>query len=419
MIKRVNPGNYLGVIVIPASKSDGQRALLAAALAKGNSKISQLGSSKDELTMLCCIEKLGAKTGMLDGVLDVQGIASFPSELSLHCGESGLALRLLTALCAIHSGRYILNGEGSLLNRSMDFYHTLFLRQKLHYSFSQNNTLPIMLEGKLSGGKISVDGSQSSQYISGLLMALPLLAEDSILEVTNAVSTPYIKMTLNTLGVFGIEIQQDENKYLIRGNQSYQPVKYEVEGDWSSASYWLVASALGQSVSVKGLSMDSLQADKAILNAFELANCKVLDTLNGIRIDGSQRHSFHFDASDCPDLFPALVTLASLTPGISIISGVIRLKNKESDRGKVLQSEFGKLGVQILIIGNDMQIHGKAFVSGGKVSAQHDHRIAMCFGILGMNTFAGIEIDEAEAVAKSYPSFWEDLERCKQVQTKN
>jgi 3-phosphoshikimate 1-carboxyvinyltransferase len=409
MLQQVQPGNYSRTIQIPASKSDGQRALLAAALAKGTSYIHHLGKSKDELAMLRCIEQLGTKTSWKGEVLKIEGLSTFPSEIALNCGESGLASRLLIAVCAMYPGNFSISGEGSLLQRSMDFYVDLFNEQQLTFTFSENNTLPLQVSGGIKAGEIVVDGSQSSQYISGLLMGLPLLASDSVLVVENGVSLPYIQMTINTLISFGIVIKQVENRYYIQGNQTYQPITYTVEGDWSSASYWLVASALGQDIQVKGLSFESLQADKALLEVFNIANCTVVQSENCFQMHGNERKSFEFDATHCPDLFPALATFASLIPGISNIKGVHRLQNKESDRGKVLQTEFKKLGVRIELDEDIMHIYGQPSISGGTINAHNDHRIAMCFGVLGMFTKTPIIIDGAEAVIKSYPSFWEEL----------
>jgi 3-phosphoshikimate 1-carboxyvinyltransferase len=409
MIQTVFPSNYKGCIQIPSSKSDGQRALLAAALVNGTSYIHNLGKSKDELAMLRCIVQLGAQVTWKGEVLEVEGIKTFPASLLLDCGESGLSSRLLIAICAMHSGNYTIMGEGSLLSRSMDFYTILFSNQNLSYHFAANHSLPVQFQGGIQAGEIYVDGSQSSQYISGLLMGLPLLKEDSILIVENSVSLPYIQMTINTLDLFGVSIEQEGNRYLIKGNQVYKATNYHVVGDWSSASYWLVASALGQEITVKGLSTKSLQADVAILDAFEKANCLIINDANGIQIVGTNRQAFEFDATNCPDLFPALATFAACTPGVTVLKGVNRLQNKESDRGKVLQSEFKKLGVRIDLEEDEMRIFGQSLIKGGKIHSNNDHRIAMCFGILGMFSETPIEIEGAEVVAKSYPDFWEDF----------
>jgi len=409
MLQQVYPGKYNLNIQVPASKSDGQRALLAAALSKGKSFIHQLGNSTDELAMLRCIEQLGAKTSWNEEVLEVEGLSTFPNEIALNCGESGLTSRLLIAVCAMYPGNFSISGEGSLLQRSMGFYVELFNEQQLTFTFSENNTLPLQVRGGIEAGEIVVDGSQSSQYISGLLMGLPLLASDSVLVVENGVSLPYIQMTINTLMSFGIVIKQVENSYYVQGNQTYRPTTYTVEGDWSSASYWLVASALGQNITINGLSLNSLQADKALLEVFKTANCTIIPTENSIQIHGNERKAFIFDATNCPDLFPALVTFAAFTPGISIIKGVHRLQNKESDRGKVLQAEFKKLGLSIEIEGDIMRVYGQSSISGGVINANNDHRIAMCFGILGMFTESSVLIEGAESVAKSYPNFWDEL----------
>jgi 3-phosphoshikimate 1-carboxyvinyltransferase len=342
-------------------------------------------------------------------VLEIEGLSTFPNELALNCGESGLTSRLLIAVCAMYPGNFSISGEGSLSQRSMNFFVYLFNEQQLTFTFSENNTLPLQVRGGIQAGEIVVDGSQSSQYISGLLMGLPLLASDTVLVVENGVSLPYIQMTLNTLTSFGILVQQVENRYYIQGNQAYRPATYTVEGDWSSASYWFVASALGQDIQVSGLSFQSLQADKALLEVFNIANCTVVQSENGFQIHGNERKAFVFDATHCPDLFPALAVFAALTPGISTIKGVHRLQNKESNRGKVLQTEFEKLGVRIDLNDDVMHIHGQSSISGGTIDTHNDHRIAMCFGVLGMFTTTPITIDGAEAVIKSYPRFWEEL----------
>jgi 3-phosphoshikimate 1-carboxyvinyltransferase len=219
-------------------------------------------------------------------------------------------------------------------------------------------------------------------------------------------------MTLNTLTQFGIEIQhQNFEQFIIAGKQKYLPTNYEIEGDWSAASYWLVASALGQNIQISGLSLTSLQADKAILKAFEAANCTIVFDENQISIEGNERKSFQFDATHCPDLFPALTTFAALCDGRSDIKGISRLKHKESDRGEVLKSEFEKLGVNIVLNEQDdtMHIYGKNSIEGGKVNSHNDHRIAMCLAIAGMFADNIVEIDEAESVEKSYLNFWEDF----------
>lgn len=412
MKKTVSPGKYAGTIHIPSSKSDTQRAVLAAALCEGTSQLSNIGNSHDEVAMLQAVQKLGAKVIRTESKnIEIIGIQKFPTEAIINMHESGLGFRLIANLCAAHPGSFEITGTGSLSKRPMHFFEEI-LPQFGAKVKSQNGYIPIEIEGPMHGSEISLDGSLSSQYLSGLLMALPLLETESRLSVENLKSIPYIQMTLNTLTQFGIEIQhQNFEEFVIAGKQKYLPTNYEIEGDWSAASYWLVASALGQEIQVSGLSLTSLQADKAILKAFEAANCTVVFGENQISIEGNERKSFQFDATHCPDLFPALTTFAALCDGRTDIKGISRLKHKESDRGEVLKSEFEKLGVNIVLNEQDdmMHIYGKNSIEGGKVRSHNDHRIAMCLAIAGMFSETEIEIDEAEAVEKSYLDFWGDF----------
>lgn len=412
MNKIIQPGKRFGIIAIPSSKSDGQRAVLAAALAVGKSTLVNVGKSNDEVAMLNAVKMLGASIEQLDKTtIQITGIEQFPAEAEINMGESGLGIRLMTSVCAAHKGVFMIYGKGSLETRPLTFFDET-LPQFGAGIQSNNGFIPLEIEGPMKGSDVKMDGSQSSQYISGMLLALPLLNEDSRLEVQNLNSIPYVQMTLNTLQKFGIEIlHQDYKDFIIKGKQKYVPTKYIVESDWSSASYWLVASALGMNIQLTGLSMTSLQADKQIIDAFEAANSVVTFQEDKIRIDGRKRKPFQFDATHCPDLFPALATFATLCDGISVIKGVNRLAHKESNRGVVLQEEFANIGVTIILDGDDMYIHGKTSIEGGKVSSHNDHRIAMCFAIAALFADEEIEISGAEAVAKSYPQFWDHLER--------
>ncbi len=412
MKKIIQPGKRKGAIAIPASKSDGQRAVLAAGLAEGKSRLVNIGESHDELAMLSTIQKLGAKVEYLNSnLIEVEGISEFPKEAEINVGESGLGVRLITSVCAAHEGIYMIYGKGSLEKRPLLFFEETLPKFGVKVQ-SNGGLIPLEIEGPMKGAEIDMDGSQSSQYLSGLLMALPLIKDESRLHVSNLNSLPYVQMTLNTLRKFGIEIlHQNFEEYLIRGNQHYIPTTYTIESDWSSASFWLVASALGMNIELTGLSMTSLQADKQILEAFEAANCVLRYEENRLRMDGRNRKPFQFDATHCPDLFPALVTLACLCDGRSDIKGVNRLKHKESDRGLVLQEEFANIGVIIVLDDDTMHIHGKTSIEGGKVSSHNDHRIAMCFAIAALFADDEIEIQGAEAVAKSYPQFWDHLEQ--------
>lgn len=407
----IKPGKRSGVIQIPASKSDSQRAILAAGLAKGESILKNIGDSSDEQAMLESIQKLGAKViSNSDQTHSITGIQQFPENAEIDIRESGLGCRLITSVAAAHNGEFTIIGHGSILKRPMTFFEEILPKIGAKVS-STNGYLPLKINGPITGGSIQFKGNDSSQYLSGLLMGLPLTKEDTYIEVTELNSLPYVEMTLHTLEQFGIIIQQKNfENFIIGGKQKYISCNYTIESDWSSASYWLVASALGMDIELTGLTFASYQADKMIMKAFEAANCIVEFHEKKMKVDGSKRTAFKFDATNCPDLFPALATFAALTEGKSEIKGVHRLEHKESNRGLVLQQEFEKLGVNIVLDDDTMHIYGKSQIEGGKTNSNNDHRIAMCLAIAGLFSESEIEIEGAEAVNKSYPDFWKHLE---------
>lgn len=417
MIKTIVPGFCTGELTVPPSKSDAQRAILCASLCHGRSVLNNIGRSADVQGMLDAVEKMGSEVLVTnDQIVHISGQLKNTSTKRFSVGESGLAFRLLCAVLALREEEVMITGEGTLLTRKMEFLSRFFPAMGVQVRLYEHQFPPVTIKGPLLPGSYSLDGRESSQYISGLLMALPLLKQSSELRVKNMVSFPYIQMTLKTLRRFGVEIDFDgKERFQITGNQVYKPTQYKVEGDWSAASYWIVAAALGTKLSIKGLTKDSMQADQALLGFLSNGNCTFVWDVNGLQLDGSSRIPLMADATDCPDLFPALVAYASLTPGISQITGVHRLHGKESNRGEVLKTEFKKLGVRIELMGDQMFVHGLPNLVGGVEVVSHgDHRIAMCLAIAGLFCQNPIQIHGAEAVAKSYPEFWQHLEaiRC-------
>lgn len=406
----IRPRLISGTIQIPASKSDSQRAILCAALAEGTSILTGVGESDDEQAMLHAVVEMGAKVSAIsDSKIKITGITNLPENLELSAGESGLGLRLLTCVASSFDRKITLNGRGSLLSRPMNFFDAV-LPEFGSVVSTNNGFLPIEVEGPLEGTDLEVDGSLSSQFISGLLMALPRSKQSSSLTVVDMKSGPYIQMTMSTLKQFGVVIENENNVFRIAGNQSYQATGYQVESDWSSASCWLVAAAIGHSISVSGLNMRSLQADKALLGALMYAGCKITFEEQQIQVDGSEIRPFEFDATDCPDLFPALVVLAAKCNGITKIRGVKRLIHKESNRGVTLRSEFAKMGLRIDLEDDFMLIHGTGKLNGAEVDSHHDHRIAMCLGIAGSMATGETILTNSESVAKSYPDFWKHFD---------
>jgi 3-phosphoshikimate 1-carboxyvinyltransferase len=269
--------------------------------------------------------------------------------------------------------------------------------------------LPLTIKGPLSGGKCEIDGSVSSQLLTGLLMALPLANGDSEIKVKNLKSIPYIDMTIQILESFGIRVyNEDYQLFKIPGNQKYIPASFEVEGDWSGGAFLLVAGAVNGQLTVQGLRKDSLQSDKAILDALESAGAKIIVNNNSIEILHSGLKAFEFDATHSPDLFPPLVTLATFCKGTSRIKGVSRLIYKESNRAKTLQTEFGKMNIKIELADDIMLITGGK-PSGARVESHDDHRIAMAVAVTALGADGRTYLRDSQCVAKSYPEFFKDM----------
>ncbi len=396
----------VGVVEIPASKSYAQRAILAASLSRKRTHIINTGSSDDVRNIIGIAKQIGASVSQSNGDVFITGFVN-KSNRELNVGESGLGIRLTTSICAILKGNFHLTGEGSLVKRSMaEFEH--FLPQLGIKCSLNNGFLPIELNGEAVPGIIHLDGRISSQYLSGLLMALPLLDGNSTVIVDRLKSKPYIDITLDVLKSFGIAISNDSYRHFkISGNQTYQcDDTYIVEGDYSGASIWMVHGALKAGVQIRGLKKKTEQGDQKILDALSQANVSFKWMNEELIVEKSAVSPFEFDANECPDLFPALVVLAAGAKGTSKISGVQRLLHKESNRALVLQKEFAKLGLVIELDKDHMYVHGTGNLKSGEVDSNDDHRIAMAGAIAASLTTEGITITSAESVNKSYPNFW-------------
>jgi 3-phosphoshikimate 1-carboxyvinyltransferase len=273
--------------------------------------------------------------------------------------------------------------------------------------------LPIEVKGPIHGGEICVDGSVSSQFITGLLLALPLAEEDTTLHVSSPVSTPYIDMTIDTARRFGVEIMHNEGDYtqfFIEGGQQYTATDLSIEGDWSGAASILVAGAIAGEVTIKNISTLSKQADTAICRALERAGAGLIIEQDSITVSKRKLRAFEFDATNSPDLFPALAALAAAAEGESVIIGTERLRHKESDRAETIQREYEKLGIEVDISENNiMRIHGGE-IRPATTYSHNDHRIAMSIAVSALRCEGEVIIEGAECVEKSYPTFFEDLE---------
>ena len=428
MIVTIKPSVISGNIVAPASKSSMQRACALALLSDSETTLLNPGKSNDDLAALEIIEKLGAVIlKKEDGSLQIKDSKVPPSGGGggiLNCGESGLGIRMFTPIAALSASAITITGTGSLLKRPMHFFDEIL--PQLGISIESNKGhLPIKIKGPLQPADITIDGSLSSQFLTGLLIAFAKAATKPVtITVNNLKSKPYIDLTLQMMKQFGYEVENDNyEKFIIKppfdsaqdlhSNPSTSLRTYTVEGDWSGAAFLLVAGAVAGGITVTGLDVFSTQADKAVLQA-------LMDCGTNISIETEQimvspplgvmgLKAFHFNATDCPDLFPPLVALASYCNGTSVIEGVNRLQHKESNRAITLQEEFAKMGVEVILQDDLMMIKGGEGVKGAKVFSHHDHRIAMACAVAALHADGETEIEDAEAVDKSYPQFYEHL----------
>ena len=383
-----------------------------ALMTKGECVLQNMDFCNDTLSAISCIEALGAKVARKDSrTLVIQGGLA-PLSDRLHVGESGLAARLFTPIASLCDRWSTIAGEGTLLYRPMDMMISP-LRQLGVDVRDGGGRLPIEVCGPIVGGEIDVDGSVSSQFVTGLLLALPLAQNDTVINVTKAVSKPYLDMTIDIARQAGVAIEHNDYKqFYVAGNQAYVPRTYTIEGDWSAAAMLLVAGAVAGEVTVGNISMLSKQADVAICDALVRAGAELVSEGNTIKAAHRSLHAFEFDATNCPDLFPALATLAAAAEGVSTIVGTRRLEHKESNRAEAIAQEFGKLGIEVdLSTENVMKIRGGEINGGVEVDSHGDHRMAMTLAVAGLISKQGVTIHGAESVAKSYPDFFETLEQ--------
>ena len=409
-MKSITRSTVNGRVAAPPSKSMMGRAVASALLADAVSVIRNPSFCADSRTALDLVRRLGAVLSEGEK-LAIRGTGKnlrMPRKGSIDCGESGLCMRMFTPIVALSDKEAILSASGSLRARPMNMLEQL-AEVGVSCTTDQGHA-PIRVRGPMKGGDISVDASMSSQFLTGLLMALPLCSTDSRVRVSNLKSAPYVRMTIDLVRRFGVSISCDDRleEFLIAGNQSYHPSAYQVEGDWSGAAFMLVAGALAGDVTVTGLDTASLQADRAILDVLSAAGALVETGGDSVTVKAGSLKSFRFDATDCPDLFPPLVALASGCAGKSEIKGLERLAHKESDRARALADEFGKLGISIQQHGGTMEVVGGS-ISEAAVESHNDHRIAMACAVAALRAEGEVILTGETCVTKSYPDFFSDL----------
>lgn len=407
---RIHPSQASGKVVSQASKSSMQRAVVAALLANGTSTLTNITYSDDSVSALRMAECMGAKVERGDDLVRIKGGLN-PVCSELNCGESGLGVRMFSAISSLCDNEIVLSGSGSIQRRPMYMIEDALRKLGVKVE-SSNGFLPVRIQGPLKGGRINIDGSASSQFISGLLFALPLVDDDSVLLIDSLKSKPYIDLSISVLKSFGIEIiVRDYREIHIRGKQQYHPAEYRIEEDWSGISFLAVLGAISGQLTIQELSLESVQADKAIVDALKMAGALLETGLNELSVAPGKLKPFEFDITDCPDLAPPLAALAAFCKGKSVLRGTDRLINKESNRSQALKSEFYKLGVEINVLDNIVEIIGGGKIKPATVFSYKDHRIAMALAIVASRAEGPVTISGAEAVSKSYPGFYDDLSR--------
>ena len=453
----IDNGPGAAEIQMPSSKSFAQRAIIAAALAEGTTTLNGYSPCGDNESAISVARALGAevtvglayKEGKVvkdSSTLTIKGrgAAALVPE-TINAGESGLLARLMIPLMAVlGDGNATVSGEGTLTRRPLkgarDIMGAFGVRLETisgtgQESFSEVH-VPLTISGKLEGGKVTVSGAGGSQLISGLLMALPLLQEDTVIRLTEPKSIPYLFITMDVLKAFGVKIwcdmeggpefaeSQDWNDCTeivlhIKGGQSYKATDMDIEGDWSSAANFLVAGAIFGKVNVSGLDTKSLQADLSIMDILMEAGASLSqmgddDPRGVIHVQKAPLNAFDVDANNCPDLFPVAAVLAAFCQGTSRIAGVGRLANKESDRAQAILSMLVQLGVKARISGDKMIIEGHSLaqrcltghlLKGGNYTSSHDHRMVMALKVAELGADGPIVIDDIECVSKSFPTF--------------
>lgn len=399
----ITPGKLSGAVTPPPSKSQAHRLLIAAALAQGESVISNVAFSQDIEATVECLEELGAGFSRVEGAVTVRGMGANPmSPLRrmayprLNCGESGSTLRFLIPVALAVRGGGVFTGRGRLMERPLEPYFHLFDEKGIFHEYKDG---ALTAAGMLTPGEYRLPGDVSSQFVTGLLYALPLLEGDSEIVLTTPLeSRGYVDMTAEALGQFGVRVEARENGFFIPGGQLYRPRSLAVEGDWSQAGFWFAAASLGAQLDVRGMKFPSVQGDWRFLD--------LLEQMHGAA-------EAELDVSQYPDLVPPLAAAAALEEGRTIsLTNAARLRLKESDRLASVTQVLNALGADVAEGPDFLTIRGKERLAGGvAVDSFNDHRIAMMAAIAATRCINPVTINGAECVAKSYPDFWEEYER--------
>ncbi len=393
----IYPRRLKGEADIPSSKSDAHRKVIAAALAEGESVVDNIYISKDIEATMKAMAALGAGKMICEGsTARICGIEKPPAEAVIDCGESGSTLRFLIPVAAALGVRTTFIGRGKLPERPITPY--LEELPKHGVSFDYNGTMPFTVSGKLEAGEYRIGGDISSQFITGLLLALSVVEGESRIVLTSHLeSRPYVDLTAACLAGFGCTVTETGDGFAVSGRKALAPCNCAVEGDWSQAAFFEVANSLGSEIKINGLNVNSAQGDKKILEI-----CREI-----VYNNSSTLSSFELDCSDIPDLVPILAVLASFCRGESRLTNVARLRIKESDRLEAISKCLNAVGGDVRAYDDLLVIKGVGELRGGEIDSFNDHRIAMAMAIAATRCTEPLNVKGAECVAKSYPTFWD------------
>jgi len=404
----LKPTKLYGSVTVPPSKSAAHRAIISAALAEGRSRIAHVDLSSDIRATIGACRALGVQIQVDGDTLTIDGGRPKLTCEPIDCVESGSTLRFFIPIACVLDGEKTFTGRGRLPQRPVDAYLNIFDMQGLPYTCPPGASLPLTVTGALHPGEFSVDGRISSQFVTGLLFALPLLEGDSRVSVTGGFeSRGYADLTVDMLRRFGIRITADGDTFIIPGKQKYKPQSITVEGDYSQAAFFLVGGAISCGIRVEGLDARSLQPDRVIVDILRRMGADIAEEHGALVSRPARLHGEVIDVSQCPDLVPPLAVAAAFAEGQTHITGAARLRIKESDRLHALAQNLSALGIRTEELPDGLIIRGGQ-PAGGVVDSFGDHRIAMAFSIAAAGASDSVKIHGAECVDKSYPAFYRD-----------
>lgn len=411
----IRPKKLNGYIDVVPSKSYSHRAIIAASLANGTSKISNIIFSDDIKRTIDACKAFGAEIECYDNYLIIKGSKEvLRKESVMNAGESGSTIRFMIPIMLTNPSEITFTGQNHLNKRPLDTFYELFDQDGIEYNHPSDSYMPLKTKGCLKGGVYEIRGDISSQFITGLLFALPLLKNDSCIKITtNLESKSYIDLTLDILKLFNIEIiNNDYKEFIIRGNQEYKACDYTVEGDFSQAAFFLVMGVLGNDIKLGCMNLNSLQGDRKIIEDIKTLGGDIIVKDNYIKAINRELKGSTIDFSQSPDLGPILSVLASVSKGNSKFINASRLRIKECDRITCVKEELNKMGAIVSESQDEMYFIGVDKLEGSEnLNSHNDHRIAMSLAVASTISSSPLIIENAECVKKSYPHFWDDFKK--------